>query len=52
LKGGMYIYVKTTKGKILTLDAEPCYKIIEIKKKIMDKECIPLNMQTLIFAGK
>jgi len=52
LKGGMQIFVKTLTGKTITLDVDPKDKIIEVKKKIFDKEGIQEYMQRLIFAGK
>uniref|UniRef100_G3U9C8 Ubiquitin-ribosomal protein eS31 fusion protein n=1 Tax=Loxodonta africana TaxID=9785 RepID=G3U9C8_LOXAF len=47
----MQIFIKTLKGKTITLEIEPLDPIENIKAKIQDEEEIPPD-QSLTFAGK
>ncbi|MEI6116317.1 MAG: ubiquitin-like protein [Burkholderiales bacterium] len=48
----MQIFVKTMTGKTITLEVEPSDFTEDVKQKIEDKEGLPVDRQTLIYAGR
>lgn len=48
---GIQVFVKTLTGKTITLDITPNETILKVKKKIQDKEGIPVDQQKIVYAG-
>mmetsp|Transcript_25667 Transcript_25667/g.35606 ORF Transcript_25667/g.35606 Transcript_25667/m.35606 type:complete len:451 (+) Transcript_25667:36-1388(+) len=49
---GFQIFVKTLTGKTITIDVTSQTTVIELREKIQEKEGIPPDQMSLIFAGK
>eukprot|EP00470_Lotharella_oceanica_P006465 CAMPEP_0170179294 /NCGR_PEP_ID=MMETSP0040_2-20121228/17238_1 /TAXON_ID=641309 /ORGANISM="Lotharella oceanica, Strain CCMP622" /LENGTH=140 /DNA_ID=CAMNT_0010423297 /DNA_START=52 /DNA_END=473 /DNA_ORIENTATION=+ len=52
LRGGMQIMIKSLSGRSIPLDVQPGESINSIKKKIQEKEGVPIDQQRLIYGGK
>jgi len=46
------IFVKTINGKTITIDIHKDLTVLEFKKKILDKEGLPIRLQLLSFSSK
>ena len=49
---GLLLFVKTLTGKTITLNVSVSDTVGDLKRKISEKESIPINQQCLIAAGK
>jgi len=48
----MQIFAKMQSGKVITLDVNPDYSIMAVKKQIMEKGGFFPDQQCLIFSGR
>jgi ubiquitin len=48
----MQLFIKTLQGTTVTVDVEADEPIANIKKKIHEKQGVPVDQQRLIFSGK
>ena len=49
LRGGTQAFLKTLRGKTVTINFEPADTIESLKEKIEEKEGIPVKEQRLVF---
>ena len=52
LKGGMEIFIETLTGRVIILEVKVSDTIKSVKIKIQESENIPIEQQTLLFAGR
>lgn len=52
IDGEMQLFLKSLTGATITMVASPSDKVEDFKKKIEDKEGVPINQQRVIYSGK